>query len=197
MSLPSVRPVTGSEPSRNFRFMKITIREERPADFSAVRRLIRSAFAAEKFSDHQEHVLVERLRRTDAFIPSLALVAETGEKPIGYLLMSRVFIRSKTSRTESLALAPVAVLPEYQRQGVGTNLIQEAHKRAAASGYRSSLVLGHPDYYPRFGYQRADRFGIVFPFDVPAIYCMVAELLPGGLESLSGTVDYPAPFYEP
>ena len=176
--------------------MEITIREERPADFPAVRRLIRSAFAAETFSDHQEHLLVERLRRTDAFIPSLALIAETGGKPVGYLLMSRIFIRSGNKRAESLALAPVAVLPEYQKRGIGKALIEEAHGRAAASGYRSALVLGHPGYYTRFGYEKASRFGIVFPFDVPEEYCMAAALLPGGLENVSGTAIYPVPFSE-
>ena len=96
----------------------------------------------------------------------------------------------------SLALAPVAVLPEFQRQGIGSALIREAHRRAADSGYRSAVVLGHKDYYPRFGYRKAADFGIAFPFGLPQECCMAVELLPGGLEGVSGTVRYPRPFME-
>ena len=90
----------------------------------------------------------------------------------------------------------VAVLPEFQRQGIGSALIREAHRRAADSGYRSAVVLGHKDYYPRFGYRKAADFGIAFPFGLPQECCMAVELLPGGLEGVSGTVRYPRPFME-
>ena len=75
-------------------------------------------------------------------------------------------------------------------------MIREAHRRAADSGYRSAVVLGHKDYYPRFGYRKAADFGIAFPFGLPQECCMAVELLPGGLEGVSGTVRYPRPFME-
>ena len=75
-------------------------------------------------------------------------------------------------------------------------LLREAHKRAAALGYGTALLLGHKDYYPRFGYSKAMEYGIEFLFDVPSEYCQVIELIPGALKSMNGLVRYPAAFYE-
>ncbi len=174
----------------------ISIREENPEDRRTIGRVIERAFRAEERSDHREHLLVERLRGSEAFVPRLSLVAECDGIVVGYALMSEVRIESDGNYEISLALAPVAVLPEFQRQGIGSALIREAHRRAADSGYRSAVVLGHKDYYPRFGYRKAADFGIAFPFGLPQECCMAVELLPGGLEGVSGTVRYPRPFME-
>ena len=88
------------------------------------------------------------------------------------------------------------VVPKYQRIGVGSALIREAHKRAGELGYKSAVLLGHKDYYPRFGYKRAIDFGIEFPFDVPSEYCMVVELAPEGLKNVHGMIKYAKPFME-
>lgn len=174
----------------------ISIREENPEDRRTIGRVVERAFRAEGRSDHREHLLVERLRGSEAFVPRLSLVAEYDGIVVGYALMSEVRIESDGNYEISLALAPVAVLPEFQRQGIGSALIREAHRRAADSGYRSAVVLGHKDYYPRFGYRKAADFGIAFPFGLPQECCMAVELLPGGLEGVSGTVRYPRPFME-
>ena len=83
-------------------------------------------------------------------------------------MMSKVEIVSEDQSVISLGLAPVSVVPKYQRIGVGSALIREAHKRAGELGYKSAVLLGHKDYYPRFGYKRAIDFGIEFPFESPA-----------------------------
>ena len=75
-------------------------------------------------------------------------------------------------------------------------LLKEAHKRAAALGYGTAVLLGHKDYYPRFGYRKATDYGITFPFDVPSEYCQVIELIPDALKSIKGIVRYPAVFFE-
>lgn len=98
---------------------------------------------------------MERLRKSDAFIPELSLVAENEEKIIGYILLSKVEIISDNKKITTLGLAPIAVLPEYQRKGIGKALITEAYKRAVQSGYTSTVLLGYKDYYPRFGYRKA------------------------------------------
>ncbi|MFR3488640.1 MAG: GNAT family N-acetyltransferase [Alistipes ihumii] len=136
---------------------------------------------------------MERLRGSRHSFPG-SLVAECDGIVVGYALMSE-WIESDGNYEISLALAPVAVLPEFQRQGISSALI-EAYRRAADSGYRSAVVLGHKDYYPRFGYRKAADFGIAFPFGLPQECCMAVELLPGGLEGVSGTVRYPRPFME-
>lgn len=123
------------------------------------------------------------------------MVAETDGEIIGYILLTKVEIISENSSVPSLALAPVSVLPDYQNQGIGSALIREAHKHAVELGYRSAVVLGHKDYYPRFGYLPAKDFGIEFPFDIPE-YCMAVELLPEGLKGVHGTIKYAQPFME-
>lgn len=95
-----------------------------------------------------------------------------------------------------MSLAPLAVRPDFQRQGIGAALIKEAHKRAAELNYETVLVLGHKDYYPRFGYRRAEDFGIIFPFEVPPEFCMVKELTPGVASLAAGQVKYPKAFFE-
>ena len=88
-------------------------------------------------------------------------------------MLTKVEIVSTDNIITSLSVAPLAVLPEFQRQGIGGMLIREAHKIAASLGYGSAVLLGHKDYYPRFGYQKAINFGIGFPFDVPHDFCFL------------------------
>lgn len=177
--------------------MNINIRQEQSDDCPAVRRLVEAAFAEVAESDHKEQFLVERLHRSDTFIPQLSLVAETDDKQIvGYILLTKVGIVSQGHAVPSLGVAPLAVLPAFQGQGIGGMLLKEAHRRGASLEYGTAVLLGHKDYYPRFGYRRAIDFGIRFPFDVPHEFCMVAELIPHAINGLAGTVCYPDLFFE-
>lgn len=174
--------------------MNIKIREEKATDFEAVFKLIRQAFKSEENSNHQEHFLVERLRQSEAFIPELSLIAEIEKTIVGHILLTKVKITNLQNQVNSLALAPVCVLPKFQHKGIGSMLIKQAHKRAIALGYKSVVLLGHHMYYPKFGYQQAHKFGIRFPFDAPKENCMAIELLPNGLKKVSGTIEYPKEF---
>ena len=176
--------------------MKISIRREEPTDYSAVFKLIEVSFQAELLSDHREGYLVERLRGSSAFVPELSLVAENDSKVIGHILLTKIIIQNHRKTYESLALAPVSVLPQYQRMGVGTKLITEAHERAKSLGFKSVVLLGHQDYYPRFGYELTSKYGIKLPFDIPEENCMIIELTEGGLEGVNGKVKYPNAFFE-
>lgn len=176
--------------------MEIRIRQEQESDYRAVYALIELAFRNMEESDHSEQYLVERLRKSDAFIPGLSLVAEVDGVVVGHILLTKVEIVADDKVTTSLGLAPVAVLPKYQGKGIGGALIRTAHQRASELGYGSAVLLGHKDYYPRFGYKKAIDFGIDFPFDVPHEFCMAVELLPDGLKDVHGVVKYPQPFME-
>lgn len=176
--------------------MEFKIRQEQKSDYQAVREVVELAFSKMEMSDHREHLLVDRLRKSEAFIPELSLVAESNGKIIGHILLTKVTIAADDRTTLSLGLAPVSVLPEYQGQGVGGTLIRKAHQTAAALGYGSVVLLGHKAYYPRFGYRKAIDFGIEFPFDVPHEHCMVIELLPDRLRGVHGIVNYSKPFME-
>lgn len=176
--------------------MGVKIRQENSADFKAVFELIEIAFQSEQYSDQTEQFLVERLRKSSAFIPELSIVAETNKRIVGHILVTKLHIKGNEQEYDSLALAPVSVLPDYQRKGIGGMLIKQAHQVARRLGYKSIVLIGHEEYYPRFGYQKADRFGIQFPFDAPAENCMVIELVKDGLKGISGIVEYPGAFFE-
>lgn len=176
--------------------MEITIKQEEPKDFEAVFHLIEKAFETEEKSDHNEQFLVERLRTSDAFIPELSMVAEVDNKIVGHILLTKLKIKNGQDEFDSLALAPVSVLPDYQCKGIGGMLIKEVHKKAKELGYQSVVLLGHKNYYPKFGYKRADNFGIELPFDVPKENCMAIELIENGLNGVKGVVEYPKEFIE-
>ena len=176
--------------------MEITIRQETKHDFDAVFKLIETAFKDELMSDHKEQFLVERLRNSKAFIPELSIVAEVKGKVVGHILLTRLKIVSEQNEFDSLALAPVSVLPEFQGKGIGGMLIKQAHKKAIELGHKSVVLLGHEKYYPKFGYQPTEKFGISLPFDVPKENCMAIELVKNGLNEVSGVVKYPTEFYE-
>lgn len=135
------------------------IRQETPEDYEAVYELIRSAFLTAEHRDGNEQDLVVALRKGEAFIPQLSLVAQEGEKILGYVLFTRAWAGEKPL----LALAPLAVSPKRQRQGIGSALVREGHRIARELGYGYVAVLGSAEYYARFGYAAAGRHGIQAP----------------------------------
>ncbi|WP_416728691.1 GNAT family N-acetyltransferase [Fictibacillus sp. JL2B1089] len=175
--------------------MNLKIRVERTEDYKKTEELVRSAFESEEFSDKKEHLLVNRIRKTEAFVPELSLIAENSHQEIiGHILFSKVKIVNETKAVESLALAPVSVIPEYQNKGVGSLLINFALSAAKELGYQSVIVLGHPDYYPKFGFKRASTWGIQAPFDVPDEVFMALELTENSLADVTGVVQYSESF---
>lgn len=176
--------------------LKPFIRQEIRDDYKEVFQLLKEAFAADQYSDHKEQYLVDRLRKSSHFIPELSLVAKVNEKIIGYILMTQAGIENKDSMHPTLALAPIAVHPDYQNQGIGKRLINYAHAKAIFLGHESIVLIGHQNYYPKFGYQLAMKFGVRFPFDVPEINRFVLELKKGALEGISGDIVYAREFYE-
>ena len=171
------------------------IRQEVEKDHETVFKLIEAAFRDMEMSDQQEHFLAERLRLSDAFIPELSLVTIEHETIIGHILLTRISIVNEENVTSSLALAPVSVLPEFQGRGVGSALIIESHKVAKDLGHDSIVLVGHPNFYPRFGYEPIHRYGISLPFDVPEEVSMIKDLSLGALNNVKGEVMYPRAFY--
>ena len=172
------------------------LRQENKNDHKEVFSVIEKAFKEAEFADYTEQFLVERLRKSDAFIPELSIVAEIDRKIVGHILLTKLKIKNKSNEFNSLALAPVSVLPEYQGKGIGGKLIIDSHKKAKELGYNSIILLGHEKYYPRFGYQQADKFGIDLPFEAPNENFMAIELVEGGLNGVNGMVEYSKEFNE-
>lgn len=167
----------------------IEIRKEQKNDYEEVYNLVKTAFEKAKESDGNEQDLVVDLRNSDNFVPELSLVAKKDDKIVGYILFTKIQI----GKYEELALAPLAVLPEYQRQGIGSKLIKEGHKIAKEMGYHYVVVLGSDKYYPKFGYEKASKYGIKPPFDVPDENFMVIKLNDLRKEII-GTVKYAKEF---
>ena len=168
----------------------ITIRQETPADHAEIYSLIQTAFASAEHRDGNEQDLVDALRKSEAFIPELSLVAQLDGRIAGHIL----FTKARIGKTTQLSLAPLSVLPPFQRQGIGTALIQEGHRIAKELGYAYSIVLGSETYYPRLGYAPASRYGIRPPFEVPYANFMAFPLrIPA--PQISGVLEY-APEFE-
>lgn len=175
--------------------MTIKIRQEVKKDYPKTEETVRKSFQNETMSDQQEHGLVKKLRASTAFIPELSLVAvDELDNIVGYILLTNNKIMTENGAIDSLSLAPLAVLPEVQNQGIGTQLMQEGIKRAKEKNYDSIIVLGHQKYYSKFGFKPADLWKIKAPFDVPAEAFMALELTDNALKNISGTVQYPAAF---
>lgn len=167
----------------------MVIRAEEARDESVIYAVVQNAFASAEHADGNEHDLVNALRKGAAYIPRLSLVAEVDGTLVGHIM----FTKAEVGDTAVLALAPLSVLPEYQRQGVGTSLIRAGHRMARELGYGYSVVLGSETYYPRMGYRPADTFGIRAPFDVPRENFMACQLLDNA-PAIRGTVRYAKEF---
>ncbi|MNL62716.1 Acetyltransferase (GNAT) family protein [compost metagenome] len=112
-------------------------------------------------------------------------------------MFSKIYIvDDQGNRTPSIALAPVAVLPQFQKQGIGTQLIERGLSDARVLNFKSAVVLGHPTYYPKFGFVKAEKWSIKAPFDVPSEAFMAIELVENTLQGIAGTVEYPKEFQE-
>ena len=160
-----------------------TIRNERPGDASGIRRVIERAFGQAAEAD-----LVEALRRGDAL--TLSMVAESAGGIVGHVAFSPVTIRSGDATHEGLGLAPLAVLPEQQRHGIGSTLVRAGLDACRACGHPLVVVVGHPEYYQRLGFSTALQFGLECSIPVPVEVFLVAELRPGALAGRSGIVSY-------
>jgi predicted N-acetyltransferase YhbS len=173
-----------------FCMSKLELRQELPADYVEVSKLVELTFRNEKSSDHGEHFLVDRLRNSTAFVPELSIVAEVEGNLVGHILFTKIKIKNEVESFASLALAPVSVKPGFQKKGIGGQLIRYGHKSAKALGFKSIVVLGHEAYYPKFGYILASKFNIRFPFAAPDKNCMVIELEKDNLVGVQGIVQY-------
>jgi len=161
------------------------IRDEVPADFDAIAELNHAAFGGDYEAD-----LIARLRADRLVIASL--VAQVRAKIVGHILFSMLPTEMDGRTIRAAALAPMAVQPELQNQGIGSKLVEEGLKAARARRIEAVVVLGHPAYYPRFGFSADLARRLAAPFSGEAF--MALELVPGALDGSMGSVSYPAAF---
>lgn len=166
------------------------IRQEQKSDHKKVYEINKMAFNQEN-----ESMLIEKIRAGDSFVPELSLVAELEGEIVGHILFSKIKMVGE-AEYESLALGPMAVVPKHQKQGIGGKLIINGLEIAKKLGFQSVIVVGHKDYYPRFGFEKASLWGIKCPFEVPDEAFMAIELVENSLKNKAGTVQYPKEFME-
>jgi putative acetyltransferase len=162
----------------------VEIREEQPADVASIREVNRLAFG-----QSQEGEIVDALRANGGI--TLSLVAVMGGKIVGHILYSPILVGSAF---HGAALGPMAVHPDYQRQGIGSQLVAAGNRRITEAGYPFVIVLGHADFYPRFGFIRASERGISCQWDVPDDVFMVLILDSAKSEGMSGLAQYRSEF---
>ncbi len=175
----------------------IKIRKETPEDCDRVFELTQKAFETLEISEHNEGQLVEKLRKAPTFIDELSMVAELDDQVVGHILFTPMMIENDEQKFQTLILAPVSVLPQFQKMGIGGQLIRAGHQKAKELRFKSAILLGHPEYYPRFGYKPASKWGIKTQIPLPSDdVFMAVELTDGALSNVSGMVIFPPEFGE-
>lgn len=167
------------------------VRSESAADHAAIAEVIEAAFG-----QADESRLVNALRGVAGFDAALSLVAVRASRIVGHILFSPIHIErpDQARRVDALALAPLAVRPECQRQGIGALLAVRGLEVCRRIGPPRVIVVGDRGYYERFGFRPAAQFGITPPTGLPAEHLMAMELTPGALTECAGIVVYSAPF---
>jgi putative acetyltransferase len=163
----------------------MNIREEVPSDRPEVESLLHAAFGGD-----YERALVSRLR-SDGLV-AIALVAEAEQQIVGHIVLSWLPTQVDGRSVRAVALAPLAVRADHQRRGIGSRLIKAALEAGERAGAQAVILLGHPTYYPRFGFSEDLAAKLAFPFSGPAFTAL--ELVPGALSGAAGSVAYPPAF---
>lgn len=167
----------------------VAIREESPDDIEAIAALNRHAFAGESEAD-----LVNKLRA--ARVLTLSLVAVDGDQVVGHIAFSPVTVECETRKIGAIGLGPMAVTPQRQREGIGSQLVEAGLEALKKTGHNLVFVIGHPGYYPRFGFMPCAKCNIRCEYDVPEEAFMVKELREGALKGVQGIVRYRQEFHE-
>jgi putative acetyltransferase len=171
--------------------LDVKIRQECAADSAEVLEVVRLAFGRSV-----ESQLVEKFRQKPNYVPELSLVAEYEGHVIGHILFFPIDVKVDSEAIQTLVLAPLSVHPSYQRRGVGGELAKAGLAAVKHRGYRSVLVLGHPNYYPKFGFRRASEWGFKMKEADPPEAFMALEFIEGGLKRCRESFYFPMEFFE-
>lgn len=171
-----------------------TLQTITPQNYNEVNQLIKAAFANAPHSDGNEAELTMALRHDKNYSPTLEIVAKLQtDTLIGHAALSVAAIQEQPS-TKIGVLAPLSVLPDFQGQGIGSNLIAELELRAQQHGFTAISLVGDPNYYERFGYRPASNYGLAAPFEIPDENFMLHVINSHGPHFLTGQLIYASAF---
>jgi predicted N-acetyltransferase YhbS len=171
--------------------MNIFIRSEKKSDFRDIKKITDLAFKQEN-----EGVMIGKLRENPKYIKDLSLVAIVDDKIVGHILFFPIDIKNESRIITTLSLAPISVHPDFQNKKIGSLLIKTGLKKAKEFGFKSVIVVGHPNYYPRFGFKPASLWNIKLPIEAPDEVFMALELKSDELKDCSGIVEFPKEYQE-
>lgn len=161
----------------------MNIREEQPSDITQIWKVNSEAFETEN-----EANLVNALRNSGCSY--ISLVAETENNVVGHILFTPVELTGNENELKIIGLAPMAVLSRYRKKGIGSKLVKAGLERCKSLGYDAVVVLGHPGYYPKFGFVPSVEYGIRSEYEVPKDVFMILELVTGSLKNQEGLIKY-------
>lgn len=176
------------------KLLNLSFETIQPTDFEQVDQLVRDAFEPVEESTGAEVTLIHDLRSSYDYQPSFEMVVRDGGTIVGHGLLTPVTVRGTQHTTTILALAPMAVAPDHQRQGIGEQLMRELESRAQLAGYPAISAVGDSTYYGRHGYVMAEDFAIHNSLPVPMGNHLIKTLRPGALAHVGGMLEYPAAF---
>lgn len=166
----------------------IIVRQTTETDYKTVYDLIETAFQTAEHRDGTEQDFAVGLRNSENYIPELDLVADAGGELAGHIMFTRTYVtKPDGSRYDTLMVAPLSVLLEYRNAGVGSALMKEGCRIAAAMGYETAFLVGDPNYYQRFGYRHTYLYGIRHD-SIPAEYVVVKEMVSHALDGITGII---------
>ncbi|ABR49495.1 GCN5-related N-acetyltransferase [Alkaliphilus metalliredigens QYMF] len=168
------------------------VRQEQPADYTEVYKLVKKSFATSPHADGTEQDYLNELRKKDTFIPELSLVAENEDgKLVGQIVLYKTTITSFEKKITELVLSPICVYPDYFNRGIARSMMEKAFQIAKKMGYKAVFLCGDPTFYQKVGFRPSYEYNVFHIDDKSknAEYCMVRELFDGALNNISGIVD--------
>jgi predicted N-acetyltransferase YhbS len=171
--------------------MDIKIRSEEKDDYNEIKKINELAF-----DQKNEGKLVDDLRKKPDFNHLLSLVAKIKGKIVGHILFYPIKIKNEKKEHIVLSLAPIAVHPDFQNLGIGSKLVKRGLETAKETGSAAVIVVGHPNYYPRFGFSPASKWNIKLPIECPYDVFLAIELKKNSLKGVSGLVEFPKEYYD-
>jgi predicted N-acetyltransferase YhbS len=167
--------------------MEILIQRTKPKDFQITENITRETFWNLFKPGCDEHLVLHNLRKSNCYISDLDMVAISKNRIIGHIIITKAnVVNTQNKEHQVLCAGPISVIPEFQKKGIGTKLLNESIAIAKHLGYSGMILFGHPDYYHRFGFVNAQNYGITTKEGMNFEPFMVLELYPNALAAVRG-----------